>query len=68
MRSNNRTNSQHRPIEITRNYTCHAEGSVLIKCGQTHVLCNVSVIEGIPSFLKGKGKGWLTAENGWFHR
>ena len=68
MRSNNRTNSQHRPIEITRNYTCHAEGSVLIKCGQTHVLCNVSVIEGVPSFLKGQGQGWLTAEYGMLPR
>ena len=68
MRSNNRTNSQHRPIEITRTYTCHAEGSVLIKCGQTHVLCNVSVIEGVPSFLKGQGQGWLTAEYGMLPR
>jgi ribonuclease PH len=68
MRSNNRINSQHRPIEITRNYTCHAEGSVLIKCGQTHVLCNVSVIEGVPSFLKGQGQGWLTAEYGMLPR
>jgi len=68
MRSNNRTNSQHRRIEITRNYTCHAEGSVLIQCGQTHVLCNVSVIEGVPSFLKGQGQGWLTAEYGMLPR
>jgi len=68
MRSNNRTNSQHRPIKITRNYTCHAEGSVLIQCGQTHVLCNVSVIEGVPSFLKGQGQGWLTAEYGMLPR
>src|SRR5210317_1787170 len=68
MRSNNRTNSQHRPIEITRNYTCHAEGSVLIQCGQTHVLCNVSVLEGVPRFLKGKGQGWLTAEYGMLPR
>ena len=68
MRSNNRTNSQHRSIEITRNYTCHAEGSVLIQCGQTHVLCNVSVIEGVPSFLKGQGQGWLTAEYGMLPR
>src|SRR6056300_1221612 len=68
MRSDNRTNSQHRAIEIIRNYTCHAEGSVLIKCGQTHVLCNVSVIEGVPSFLKGQNQGWITAEYGMLPR
>lgn len=68
MRSNSRKNNQHRQIEIIRNYTCHAEGSVLIKCGNTHVLCNASVIEGVPSFLKGQGKGWITAEYGMLPR
>ena len=68
MRSDNRTNSQHRPIEIIRNYTCHAEGSVLVKCGQTHIICNVSVIEGVPSFLKGQNQGWITAEYGMLPR
>ena len=68
MRSDNRTNSQHRPIEIIRNYTCHAEGSVLVKCGQTHIICNVSVIECVPSFLKGQNQGWITAEYGMLPR
>ncbi len=62
MRPNNRKPNQLRPISITRRYTKYAEGSVLICVGETKVLCNVSVIEGVPRFLKGMDKGWLTAE------
>jgi ribonuclease PH len=68
MRNSNRQNHELRKIEIIRNFTCHAEGSVLIKCGQTHVLCTASVVEGVPSFLKGKNQGWLTAEYGMLPR
>jgi len=51
-----------RPIQFTRSYTRYAEGSVLVQMGNTHVLCNASISEDVPSFLKGKGKGWVTAE------
>jgi len=51
-----------REINITRNYTKFAEGSVLIETGETKVICTVSVEDGVPYFLRGKGKGWLTAE------
>jgi len=54
MRLSQRANNELRPIEIIQNYTKHAEGSVLIKCGDTHVLCTASVEENVPSFLKGK--------------
>src|SRR6185369_12712463 len=53
---------------ITRRYTIHAEGSVLIAAGNTRVLCTASVEEGVPPFLKGKGQGWLTAEYGMLPR
>ncbi|GLR71359.1 ribonuclease PH [Agaribacter marinus] len=62
MRPSSRTASQIRPVSITRNYTIHAEGSVLIEFGNTKVLCNASVNEGVPRFMKGQGKGWITAE------
>jgi ribonuclease PH len=62
MRPSNRTASQIRPVTITRSFTCHAEGSVLIEFGNTKVLCNASVQEGVPRFMKGQGKGWVTAE------
>ena len=62
MRSSGRTASQIRPVTITRNFTCHAEGSVLIEFGNTKVLCNATVVEGVPRFMKGQGKGWVTAE------
>ncbi|MCP4412808.1 MAG: ribonuclease PH [Gammaproteobacteria bacterium] len=62
MRPDGRTVNQLRPITVTRNYTCHAEGSVLIEFGNTKVLCNASVIDGVPRFLKGKKQGWVTAE------
>ncbi len=51
-----------RPIQFVRSFTRYAEGSVLVSMGNTKVLCNASVSEDVPSFLKGKGKGWVTAE------
>ena len=57
-----------RAVKITRAFTRHAEGSVLVAMGDTQVLCTVSVEEGVPSFLKGKGQGWLTAEYGMLPR
>jgi ribonuclease PH len=62
MRPAGRDNQQVRPITITRHYTKHAEGSVLIEFGDTKVLCNATVEEGVPRFLKGQGQGWVTAE------
>src|SRR4051812_13961333 len=62
MRPSNREANQLRPIKITRNYTNYAEGSVLVEFGLTRVLCNASVIDGVPRFLKGKNQGWVTAE------
>jgi ribonuclease PH len=57
-----------RPLRITRQFTKHAEGSVLIEAGDTTVLCTASVEEGVPPFLKGQGQGWLTAEYGMLPR
>jgi ribonuclease PH len=57
-----------RPIEIVRNFTKHAEGSVLIRCGDTHVLCTASVEDRVPPWLRGKGSGWVTAEYGMLPR
>lgn len=57
-----------RPVRFTRGYTSHAEGSVLVEFGQTRVLCTASVEEGVPSFLRGKGQGWITAEYGMLPR
>ncbi|WP_340609397.1 ribonuclease PH [Xenorhabdus bharatensis] len=68
MRPAGRAVEQVRPIKITRNYTKHAEGSVLVEFGDTKVLCNASVEEGIPRFLKGQGQGWITAEYGMLPR
>ena len=68
MRPNGRASEQMRPVIITRHFTSHAEGSVLIEFGQTRVLCNASVVEGVPRFLKGKGQGWITAEYGMLPR
>lgn len=62
MRPSNRTPEQNREIKITRHYTNYAEGSVLIEVGNTKVLCNASVSASVPHFLRGKGKGWVTAE------
>jgi ribonuclease PH len=63
-RSNNRNADQIRPVKITRRYTKHADGAVLIECGDTKVICTASVSERVPPFLKGQGQGWLTAEYG----
>jgi ribonuclease PH len=57
-----------RPTRITRSFTRHAEGSVLIECGDTRVLCTASVEETVPSFLRNTGKGWITAEYGMLPR
>jgi ribonuclease PH len=62
MRIDGRRPDQLRPLEIITGFQKHAEGSALIKLGDTHVLCAASVEDGVPSFLKGKGGGWLTAE------
>jgi ribonuclease PH len=62
MRSDGRRPDQLRPLEILPHYQKHAEGSALIKLGDTWVLCSASVEDGVPPFLKGKGTGWLTAE------
>ena len=67
-RPSGRTANQLRNVEIIRNYTKHAEGSVLVKFGDTHVLCTASVEEKVPGFLKGKGQGWVTAEYGMLPR
>ncbi|WP_426110086.1 ribonuclease PH [Massilia sp. PWRC2] len=67
-RTSGRTNDQLRPILLTRHYTKHAEGSVLIECGDTKVICTASIEEKVPGFLKGKGQGWLTAEYGMLPR
>jgi ribonuclease PH len=61
-RSNNRAPDQLRPISFERNFTRYAEGSVLVSFGATRVLCTASVEEGVPPFLRGQGKGWVTAE------
>ena len=61
-RSNNRDADQLRPIRFERNFTRYAEGSVLVSFGDTRVLCTASVEDGVPPFLRGSGKGWVTAE------
>jgi len=68
MRPSGRAPEDLREIVIKRNYTRHAEGSVLICCGDTHVLCTASVEERVPPFLRGKGEGWVTAEYGMLPR
>ena len=68
MRPSQRQPAQLREVRITRQYTCHAEGSVLIEMGHTKVLCTASVEESVPSFLRGKGQGWVTAEYGMLPR
>src|SRR6185295_5569846 len=59
---------QLRPVRFHRNFTRHAEGSVLVEMGFTRVLCTASVEEKVPPFLKGKGRGWVTAEYGMLPR
>ena len=67
-RPSGRTPNQLRDIRITRRYTKHAEGSVLVEFGDTKVICTASVVNSVPSFLRGKGQGWLTAEYGMLPR
>jgi ribonuclease PH len=67
-RPSGRHRNQLRDVTIIRHYTKHAEGSVLVKFGDTHVLCTASVEERVPGFLKGKGQGWVTAEYGMLPR
>ncbi|AKP74413.1 ribonuclease PH [Piscirickettsia salmonis] len=68
MRPSGRKQDELREIRITRNYTKHAEGSVLVEYGETKVLCNASAVNGVPRFLKGQGQGWVTAEYGMLPR
>jgi len=67
-RPSGRSADELRTVQFTRGFTRHAEGSVLVQMGDTHVLCTASVEESVPSFLKGKGQGWLTAEYGMLPR
>jgi ribonuclease PH len=68
MRPSGRQPAQLRPVRIQRRFTRHAEGSVLIECGDTRVLCTASVEDGVPPFLRGSGRGWVTAEYGMLPR
>lgn len=68
MRPSGRQADELRSINISRNFTCHAEGSVLVEFGNTKVICNASFDSGVPGFLKGKGEGWVTAEYGMLPR
>lgn len=68
MRQDGRQFNELRPISFTRHYTKHAEGSVLVCFGDTKVLCTASIEAGVPRWLKGQGKGWLTAEYGMLPR
>ncbi len=68
VRPSNRQPEQLRNITLTRNYTKHAEGSVLVEFGDTRVICNVTVEESVPRFRKGSGQGWVTAEYGMLPR
>lgn len=68
MRSFKRNDDELRPIDFRRQFTKHAEGSVLVISGETQVICNATIDETVPSFLKGKGQGWVTAEYGMLPR
>jgi ribonuclease PH len=67
-RPSGRRHDELRPVRLTRNYTRHAEGAVLVEFGDTKVICTASVDEKVPPFLKGKGQGWMTAEYGMLPR
>jgi len=67
-RPSGRRHDQLREVTITRNFTCHAEGSVLVTFGNTKVICTASVDAGVPRFLRGQGQGWITAEYGMLPR
>ena len=62
MRLDGRKRDKLRPVKITRDYIKHAEGSALIEMGDTKVICTASLEERVPPFLRGQGKGWITAE------
>jgi len=68
MRPSDRAADELRPINITRHYIKHADGSALIECGDTRVICTASVENSVPGFLRGKGSGWVTAEYGMLPR
>lgn len=68
MRPSGRASDELRPVRLTRHYTKHAEGSVLVEFGDTKVICTASVDESVPRFLRGKGRGWVTAEYGMLPR
>lgn len=68
MRPSKRDNDQLRQVSFTRNFTRHAEGSVLVAFGDTKVICTASIEDRVPPFLKGKGSGWVTAEYGMLPR
>jgi ribonuclease PH len=68
LRKNGRAADELRPIRLTRGFTRHAEGSVLVEFGETRVLVTASVDDGVPSFMRGKGEGWITAEYGMLPR
>lgn len=68
MRPSQRAENQLRPITITRQFTKHAEGSVLVEFGDTKVLCTASISESVPRFMKGENRGWVTAEYGMLPR
>jgi ribonuclease PH len=67
-RPSGRTPDQLRSVKFTRRFAKHAEGSVLVEFGDTHVLCTASIEDGVPGFLRGKGQGWITAEYGMLPR
>lgn len=67
-RPSGRAPEQMREVTLQRHFTCHAEGSVLVAFGNTKVICNASVDEGVPRFMKGEGRGWVTAEYGMLPR
>ncbi|MCH8882548.1 MAG: hypothetical protein IIA41_03500 [SAR324 cluster bacterium] len=62
-RLDGRAPAQPRPLRITTDFTAHAEGSVLICCGETRIICNASLEDHVPPFLRGKGRGWITARS-----
>jgi len=67
-RPSGRKPDQLREVRLTRQFTCHAEGSVLVEFGNTKVICTASVSEGVPRFMRGEGRGWVTAEYGMLPR
>ena len=68
MRPSKRQPDELRSITLERGVSLHAEGSCLIKCGNTHVLCTASLLENVPPWMKGRGAGWVTAEYGMLPR